>query len=84
MPKQDGYEDFQDQIFREIADLESERNKHILTATAHEYGLTLQEAARLYYEPGMTGQQFLDALEAHKASRAPQRQDTSRTTRDHE
>jgi hypothetical protein len=67
MRRKDGYRDFQDQIFQEIGDLESERNKYILTANAREYGLTLNEAARLYYKPGMTGQQFLDAMKAQKA-----------------
>jgi hypothetical protein len=66
MRKKDGYRDFQEQIFQEIGDLESERNKYILTATAHEYGLTLDAAARRYYKPGMTGQQFLDAMKAQR------------------
>jgi hypothetical protein len=64
--KQDGYKDFQEQVFQEISDLETEGKKYPITATAHEYGLTLDEAARLYYKPGMTGKQFLDAMNADR------------------
>jgi hypothetical protein len=62
--KQDSYQDFQDQVFQEISDLETDGKKYPVTAIAHEYGLTLNEAARLYYKPGMTGEQFLDAMRA--------------------
>jgi hypothetical protein len=65
MREKDEYRDFPDQ---EINDLESE---YILTATAHEYGVTLDEAARLYYKPGMTGQQLHDALKAHREKLVP-------------
>jgi len=60
--KQSTYKDFQDQIFREIVELESESKKNIISKTCREFGLTLNEAARLYYKPGMSGQQFLDAV----------------------
>ena len=62
MIRKNSYGDFQDQIFREIDDIQSERNRYILAATCREFGLTFDEAVRLYYKQGMTGQQFLDAL----------------------
>jgi hypothetical protein len=71
MREKDEDRDFQDRVFREITDLESERNEYVLTATAHEYGMTLDEAARLYYKPGMTGQQLHDAMSAHREKLVP-------------
>ena len=66
MLNNDEYRKFQDMIFQEIADLEAEGSRLPITMAVQEYGLTLDEAARLYYQPGMTGQQFLDAIKADR------------------
>jgi hypothetical protein len=62
----EGYKEFLDRTFQEIDDLEAESNKYPILNAVRDYGLTMAEAARLYYKRGMTGRQFLDAIKAHK------------------
>ena len=64
--EREGYKEFLDRTFQEIDDLEAESKKHPILNALRDYGLTMAEATRLYYKRGMTGQQFLDAIKAHK------------------
>jgi hypothetical protein len=61
-----GYKIFQDKIFREITDLDAEHDKFSLLNAVREYGLTWDEACKLYFRPGMNGQQFLEAMKADR------------------
>jgi hypothetical protein len=56
------YREFVDRIFREIDDLETESKKHPLLSVLREYGLTMDEATRLYYKKGMTARQLIEAI----------------------
>ena len=64
--KADGYRQFVDKTFQELADLEAESKKHPLLKFLSEYGLTMSEAGRLYYKKGMSSRQLMDAIKADR------------------
>jgi hypothetical protein len=70
MRKQQTYQDFQDAVFQEISDLQSQRNRTILLQLIESYGLTVDEA-HAAFKPGMNGRAFNEAIWAIRKKTPP-------------
>lgn len=61
MQKTETYQEFQDAIFQEMSDLQSQRNRTVMLQLIEGYGLTVDEAFAAF-KPGMNGKDFTEAI----------------------